>query len=99
MEPLGALCRDARGYPERLPCEALAIRRADRSIMLPDPDCRVEAGDEILFCGIQWVEHVLQATLHNPYTLQYVVTGFDVPRGYVFTWLQGEHAISTRRSH
>lgn len=96
---LGALCRDARVLPERLPCEALAIRRAGQSIMLPDQDCPLEAGDEILFCGVQWVEHVLQATLHNPYTLRYVVTGFDAPRGYVFTWLQGEHRVSARRSH
>lgn len=96
---LGALCGDAREFPERLPCEALAIRRAGQSIMLPDPDYPLEAGDEILFCGVQWVEPALQATLHNPYTLRYVVTGFDVPRGYVFTWLQGEHTASARRSH
>ncbi len=85
---LGALCRDARTFPEGLPCEALAIRRAGQSIMLPDEGCPLEAGDEILFCGVQWVEQMLQATLHNPYTLGYVVTGVDEPRGYVFAWLE-----------
>lgn len=94
--PLGALCRDARAFPERLPCEALAIRRAGQAIMLPNADFPLAAGDEILFCGISWVEHMLQATLQNPYTLRYVVTGFDVPRGYVFAWLQGERLPKAR---
>ncbi|MCL7941642.1 NAD-binding protein [Halomonas sp. ATCH28] len=85
---LGALCRDARAFPEALPCVALAVRRAGHSIMLPDEECPLDAGDEILFCGIQWVEHMLQATLHNPYTLRYVVTGVDAPRGVLFAWLE-----------
>ncbi len=92
---LGALCRDARALPEGLPCEALAIRRAGHSIMLPKEDCPLEAGDEILFCGVQWVEDLLQATLHNPYTLEYVVTGVDAPRGVVFAWLEAR--LSRRR--
>jgi hypothetical protein len=25
--------------------------------------------------------------LNNPYTLEYVVTGIDPPRGYFFEWL------------
>jgi Trk K+ transport system NAD-binding subunit len=93
---LGALCRDARTFPERLPCEALAVRRAGQSMMLPSGECPLEAGDEILFCGIQWVEPMLQATLHNPYTLRYVITGVDEPRGVVFTWL--EDRLRRRRS-
>jgi len=96
---VGALRLDARAFPEKLPCEPLAVRRAGQSIMLPDADHLLEAGDEILFCGIQWAEHMLQATLHNPYTLRYVVTGVDGPRGYVFTWLQGERETSAQRSH
>jgi Trk K+ transport system NAD-binding subunit len=93
---LDALCRDARTYPEEFPCEALAIRRGGHSIMLPEADCPLEANDEILFCGIQWVEQMLQATLHNPYTLRYVVTGVDESRGYVFAWF--EDKLLRRRS-
>ena len=93
---VGALCRDPRAFPERFPCEPLAIRRAGQSIMLPAADDPLETGDEILFCGIQWVEHMLQATLHNPYTLRYVVTGVDEPRGYVFAWLQGGRRAAAR---
>jgi voltage-gated potassium channel len=85
---LGALCRDARSFPEGLPCEALAVRRAGQSIMLPDKTLPLEVGDELLFCSVHRVEPILQATLHNPYTLRYVVTGIDELRGYVFAWLE-----------
>ncbi|WP_416140921.1 potassium channel family protein [Halomonas sp. HK25] len=93
---LGALCRDARSFPEGLPCEALAIRRAGHSIMLPDKDRPLEVGDEVLLCGVHSAEPMLQATLHNPYTLRYVVTGVDEPRGVVFAWL--EDRLRRRRS-
>lgn len=86
---LDALCRDARSFPEGLPCEALAVRRAGQSIMLPAKDFLLGVGDEVLFCGVHSAEPLLQATLHNPYTLGYVVTGVDEPRGYVFAWLEG----------
>ncbi|MFP4137632.1 MAG: potassium channel family protein [Halomonas sp.] len=95
---LGALCRDARAFPEGLPCEVLAVRRAGQSIMLPDKEFPLEVGDEILFCSVQWVEAMLQATLHNPYTLRYVVTGVDEPRGFVFAWL-AERRRRRRRDH
>nr|WP_281376056.1 potassium channel protein [Halomonas cerina] len=101
---LEALCRDARSFPEGLPCEALAVRRAGQSIMLPDKDFSLGVGDEVLFCGVHRAEPLLQATLHNPYTLRYVVTGVDEPRGYVFAWLadrltrhRSEHKSNGRR--
>jgi hypothetical protein len=94
---LGALCRDPRAFPEGLPCEALALRRAGQSIMLPDKEFPLVVGDEVLFCSVQWAEPMLQATLHNPYTLRYVVTGVDEPRGYVFAWL--EDRLGRRRSN
>ncbi|WFM71094.1 NAD-binding protein [Halomonas sp. CKK8] len=101
---LGALCRDARAFPDTLPCEALAVRRDGRSIMLPERDFPLEGGDELLFCGVDWVKPILQATLHNPYTLRYVITGVDAPRGYLFAWLEArswrrrsDHRLTGRR--
>ncbi|SFT37854.1 potassium channel family protein [Halomonas saccharevitans] len=84
---LGPLCCDARAFPARLACEALAVHRDGESIMLPDADFPLRVDDEILLCGTPWSESMLQATLHNPYTLHYVVTGVDEPRGYLFAWL------------
>nr|WP_298374030.1 NAD-binding protein [uncultured Halomonas sp.] len=101
---LGVLCRDACSFPKGLPCEALAVRRAGQSVMLPDKDFSLEIGDEVLFCGSHQAEPMLQATLHNPYTLRYVVTGVDESRGYVFTWIEdwlvrrrGGHESNGRR--
>ncbi|MFG6158935.1 potassium channel family protein [Halomonas sp. 1390] len=84
---LGALCVDPGAFPARLPCEALAVHREGASIMLPDAELALGAGDEVLFCGTPRSESMLRATLHNPYTLRYVVTGVDAPRGYLFAWL------------
>lgn len=95
---LDALRRDARSFPERLPCEALAVRRAGQSIMLPNKDFPLGIGDEVLFCGVHWAEPLLQATLHNPYTLRYALTGVDEPRGYVFAWFKGRFKASSGRS-
>ena len=95
---LGELCRDARAFPEALPSEVLAVRREGQSIMLPDRDFSLAVGDELLFCGVYWVEPMLEATLHNPYTLRYVVTGVDEPRGAVFAWLE-ERRRRRRRDH
>ncbi|MGM0981828.1 MAG: potassium channel family protein [Pseudomonadota bacterium] len=93
---LGALCRDARSFPEGLPCEALAVRRAGQPIMLPDENFPLDVGDELLFCSVHRVEPLLQATLHNSYTLRYVITGVEEPRGYVFAWI--EERLRRRRS-
>ncbi|QTF92103.1 NAD-binding protein [Halomonas sp. BM-2019] len=93
---LGALYRDARSFPEGLPCEALAVRRAGQSIMLPDKAFALAVGDELLFCGVHRAETRLQPTLHNPYTLRFILTGVEEPRGYVFAWLAGR--LGRRRS-
>jgi hypothetical protein len=55
--------------------------------MLPEGNEPLELCDEILFCGTEHSEVMLTATLNNPYTLAYLITGIDAPRGYVFQWL------------
>ena len=46
------------------------------------------AGDDILCCGTQGGENMLMATLNNAYTLDYLITGRDRARGYLFQWLE-----------
>ncbi|QFU00295.1 Voltage-gated potassium channel Kch [Halomonas sp. THAF5a] len=93
---LGALCVDARAYPARLPCEALAVHRNGASTMLPASTLSLRAGDEVLFCGTPEAESMLRATLHNPYTLDFVVTGEEAPRGYLFAWLDARRRRGPR---
>ena len=84
---LGELRRDPHDRDQSLPCMPLSLARGDERIMLPDDDFRLELGDELLFCGTESGERLLAASMNNPYTLEYLVSGEDRPRGYVFQWL------------
>ena len=85
---LGDLIRDPYNNREgSLSCVPLMIERKGECIMLPTNTERVQRADEIVFCGTERSENLLMATLNNPYTLHYLVTGSDMPRGYFFEWL------------
>jgi len=83
------LIRDPYDLSKNIPCIPLSIERGEGRIMLPGLDERLELCDEILLCGTEHSEVILDATLNNPYTLDFLVTGVDAPRGYVFQWLAG----------
>lgn len=84
---LGELRRDPHDLEHSLPCMPLSIARGDERIMLPGDDLHLEPGDELLFCGTESGERLLSASMNNPYTLDYLISGEDRPRGYVFQWL------------
>jgi len=84
---LRAIVTDPHRLESALPCVPLAIRRGDDYKMLPAGGERLRRNDVILFCGTEGSERLLSATLNNRYTLEYVLTGIDPPRGYVFSWL------------
>ena len=85
---LGELRRDPHQRDSALPCQAFSILRADGLVMLPGDDLELAVGDDILFCGTEASESLLSASANNVYTLDYLITGVDQPRGYVFRWLQ-----------
>lgn len=84
---LGNLVRDPHDLGDTLSCVALMIDRDGNKIMLPKDTEEVARGDEILFCGTTSAKRMLLATMNNPYTLTYLITGIDPPRGSVFSWL------------
>ena len=84
---LGELIRNPYNLQGSLSCIAFAIERDGERIMLPADDAVLHYCDEILLCGTESSESMLAATMHNAYTLHYLVTGTDAPRGYVFQWL------------
>ncbi len=84
---LGDLIRNPYDLKGNISCIPLAIQRGGQRIMLPGQNEPLELSDEILFCGTEHSEVMLAATMNNPYTLDYLVTGIDAPRGYVFQWL------------
>ncbi len=85
---LGELIRNPYDLSASLSCMVLAIQRDSLRIMLPTDDETLQLGDEILFCGTEHSESMLLATMNNAYTLDYLISGIDPPRGYVFSWLR-----------
>ena len=84
---LGALLRNPYSLNGSIYCVPLVIQRGQNYLMLPSDNESICQGDEILFCGSEHGAMLLAATLNNPYTLHYVATGTDFPRGYFFEWL------------
>ena len=71
------------------------IHRAQNSVAMPDlHETYIAIGDELLFCGTRHSQGLLDATLHNAYTLAYLMDGVEHPRGYLIKWV---HRWSNQR--
>jgi Trk K+ transport system NAD-binding subunit len=90
---LGELLRDPYNLKGSISCIPLAIERGDKRIMLPADNEIILECDEILLCGTEHSETMLAATMNNAYTLHYLITGIDAPRGYLFRWLARSNAV------
>jgi len=90
---LGELLRDPYNLKGSISCMPLAIERGDKRIMLPADSELILECDEILLCGTEHSETMLAATINNAYTLDYLITGIDAPRGYLFRWLTRRNAV------
>ena len=84
------IVRDPHNLEGTLPCVPLMIDRNNSQIMLPDYSQVLCIGDEILFCGTTRGKRMLLASMNNPYTLNYLLSGKDLPRGYFFNWLSAK---------
>ncbi len=77
----------------RLACVPLALKRDGQPVMLPSTQEIIRPGDEILFCGNEHSRRLLGANLNNPYTLHYLITGLEPPRGVLLrkVWNYWQH--------
>lgn len=82
--PVSALLVDPRDRQEALPVIALAIERDGRLEVLPAETERIRIGDRILFCGRGRGRRAQQHVFANDNVLRYVLTGKDVPGGWVW---------------
>ena len=89
---LGDIVRDPAVREQRLPCVPLVIRSQGEVTTMPPLNQELRENDEILFCGTDRGRHLLEATLNNVYTLNYVMTGIDEPRGFVMQWVMRQAA-------
>lgn len=85
------LLRDVTRNPDdrngSLRCVPLVMKRAGALVILPTGDEPLQPEDVILLCGTERSKRLLGASVNNRYTLHYLLTGIDPPRGYVFKWI------------
>jgi Trk K+ transport system NAD-binding subunit len=82
--PLGGLLADPQSRLEDLPVIALALEREGALRMLPAPDTPLEPGDRMLFCGRGRGRRRQVLTTRNANVLRYVLTGVDLPGGWIW---------------
>jgi Trk K+ transport system NAD-binding subunit len=85
---IAELQRNPHNPAGNIPAMPLSVLREGSYHMLPQDDLRLCEGDLILFCGTEHGETMLYATINNIYTLNYLITGEDQPRGYLFRWIE-----------
>ena len=81
------IIRDPSEHSSELVCVPLALVRITTTMMLPATDQVVQTGDTLLFCATASDARRVLATLNNPRRLNYLITGYEEPAGYVFKWL------------
>ncbi|MCG8357076.1 MAG: potassium channel family protein [Kiloniellales bacterium] len=91
---LGHLVADPVGRERRLACVPLVLQSGEQTQVMPDLETPVRPGDQILFCGSPRAFHHLDATMNNEYTLSYLISGVEEPRGWLFKWLNGRRAAA-----
>lgn len=85
---LGDLLRDPCDREQALGCVPLILEREGKEHRLPGPDTVLRLGDRVLFCSTRAARRDVEASLRNPYSLEYLVSGEEVPRGYAARFLR-----------
>ena len=85
---IAELIRSPHNLNRTIGCIVLVIQRGEKLLMLPPDSEPLYLNDEILLCGTRRSEIILSATMNNTYTLNYLITGQDAPRGYIFQWIE-----------
>ena len=71
---------------------AIFLSRKGQSLMLPSPETELKPGDRILFIGRDRARILQTRFLSEPGTFDYVRTGVQTPRGWLFRKLQAMRA-------
>lgn len=86
--PLSALLRAPVSERPPLDCAPLLLlREGEPPCYLPDGELELRLGDQLLFVGTEEARRNLNLTLFNGHTLQFVMTGRDLPGGLIWEWL------------
>ncbi|MEH6576759.1 MAG: NAD-binding protein [Amphritea sp.] len=74
---LSRLQKDSRDRNRVLPCFALMLRRNGDLVNLPGELTLLQAGDEVLFCGLSEAHRQMEWSVNNYNILYYLLTGED----------------------
>jgi voltage-gated potassium channel Kch len=81
---LGDLRRDPGAREAMLACEPLFLKSGDKTTLLPADDITLAPGNEVLFAGKPAARRAQLQTLRNVNVRDYVVSGIDLPGGWVW---------------
>ena len=84
---LDHLRRDPRSREDELPAFPLLLKRGSTRTLLPDPDTRIQSGDEILVCGKHSAQASMNWITYDYNVLRYIRTGVEAPGGLLWQWL------------
>jgi len=92
---LDCLLRHSSRRDDFLACFPLLALREGREQVTPDPHFRLEAGDELLFAGTAEARMLQALTLQNTNVLDYVMSGREIPGGWIWRALSPKNAGSS----
>lgn len=94
---LGSVLRAPDGRDDLLDCEALYLLRDDDDhLTTPARDVALRPGDALLFAGTAAARRAIGFTLTNDHALEYVLTGIDLPGGWIWERLSPQRPATRR---
>ncbi|MFV2090203.1 MAG: TrkA family potassium uptake protein [Pseudomonadales bacterium] len=96
MREQGPLCleslfRDDRDRLKRLNAVPLVLKRDEERMIMPGGDTYLAPGDELLVCSTYAARSRAYCNFANRYTLAYLATGEEPPRGWLMNRLVPTH--------
>lgn len=85
---VGELTRDSGNRERALPCVPLLLMRGTETIVMPETELPLKPGDHILFAGRRFARDAQWLFLRNLNVRDYVLTGRDIPGGWIWEWFK-----------
>ena len=81
---ISQILRDPRDHETPLRAVAAMLSRRGERILLPSPETELKPGDRLLFLGLDSARRLQLTFLADPLAVDYVRTGIQQPRGWLF---------------
>lgn len=83
---LGELMKHPGDRTCNLNMVAFVLKSGDKITVLPDENCKIREGDQLLYCGTHSAKRLFNATANSEYKLFYIQNGVYMPRSYLAQW-------------